>query len=78
MFTNIPFDEVLHICLNQLYNSKLLPYPFPRAVCNEMLLMATNNVKFSVIDLMFRKTDCVALGSPLGPIFANILVGYYE
>ena len=30
LFTNVPLNEVLNICLDQLYNSELLP--FPRAV----------------------------------------------
>ena len=46
LFSNIPLGEVLNICLDQLYNSELLPPPFPRDVCNEMLCMATNNVQF--------------------------------
>ena len=28
LFTNFPLDEVLSICLDQLYSSKLLPPPF--------------------------------------------------
>ena len=79
MFTNVPSNKVINTCLDdQLYNSDLLPPPFPRFVCNDMLCMATKNVQFSFNDLIFRQIDSVAMGSPLGPILANIFVGYYE
>ena len=75
--TNVPLDEVFNICLDQLYDSELLPSPFPRAVCTNMICMAAKNVQFSFNDLMFDKIDGVAMKNPLGQILANIYVGYY-
>ena len=40
--------------------------------------MATSSVEFSFNDIMHRQTEWVAMGSPLGPVLANIFVGYYE
>ena len=54
---NVPLEEVLNICLDQLYNSELLPPPLPRAVCNDMLCNATMNAQFSFNDFMFRQID---------------------
>ena len=38
----------------------------------------TKEVEFSFNNIMFCKTDRVAMGSPLGPTLANILIGYIE
>ena len=40
--------------------------------------MVTTGVEFSFNDIMFRQVDGVAMGSPLGPVLANIFVGYCE
>ena len=40
--------------------------------------MVTSGVEFSFNDVMFRQIDGVAMGSPLGPVLANIFVGYCE
>ena len=39
---------------------------------------ATTEVEFSFDDVMYRQVDGVAMGSPLGPILANIFCGYCE
>ena len=37
---------------------------------------ATSSVEFSFNNNMYKQTDEVAIGSPLGPALANIFVGY--
>ena len=78
LFTNVPLGEVIRICVDQLYHSDIMPPEFPENVCFELLKMATTNVDFSFDGTMYRQIDGVAMGSPLGPILANIFVGYYE
>ena len=39
---------------------------------------ATSGVEFSLNKVMYRQTDGVAVGSPLGLVLANIFVGFYE
>ena len=38
----------------------------------------TSGVEFSFYDIMYKQTDGVAMGLPLGPALANIFVGFYE
>ena len=40
--------------------------------------MTTSGVKFSFNNTMYRQTDGIAMGSPLGPVLTNIFVGYTE
>ena len=40
--------------------------------------IATSSVEFSFNNCMYRQIDGVAMGSRLGPILANIFVGFYE
>ena len=42
------------------------------------MLMVTTGVEFSFNDIMYKQIDGVAMGSPLGPVLANIFVGYHE
>ena len=46
LFTNVPLDETINICVNELYNSNLNPPMFPKEICQSLLYMAAKNVEF--------------------------------
>ena len=79
LFTNIPLAETLQVCLDTLYRSDdISPPTIPESLLKKLLLKATTEVEFSCDGVMYRQIDGVAMGSPLGPVLANIFVGFCE
>ena len=61
-----------------LYHSDIIHPQIPEFVCKEMLHMAVLGVEFIFDGKIYKQVDGVAMVSPLGPILANIFVGYLE
>ena len=79
LFTNIPLEETINLCLDALYRDDFIKQPpVPETLLKKMLLKATTEVEFSFNEDMYRQVDGVAMGSPLGPVLANIFVGFCE
>ena len=78
LFTNVPIEETIQICLDTLYRSNIEPPKISEGLLKKLLLKATRDVEFSFNDQMYRQTDGVAMGSPLGPVLANVFLGYCE
>ena len=79
LYTNIPLQETLQICLDTLYRENDVAKPsMPEKLLKTLLLKATTQVEFSFGEVMYRQVDGVAMGSPLGPVLANIFMGYCE
>ena len=79
LFTNVPLKETINICADALYCDHSDAQPLiSKAVFIELMKSATSGVEFSFNDIMYKQTDGVVVGSPLGPALANIFVGYYE
>ena len=78
LFTNVPLQETIEICAIALYDDDLVPPPLSRKIFIELMQTATSSVEFRFDNTMFRQSDGVAMGSPLGPALANIFVGYQE
>ena len=79
LFNNIPLDETISICADFLYRSPSTSVlPFPEEVFIELMEIATKSVSFSFNEIIYRQIEGVSMGSPLGPILANIFVGFHE
>ena len=72
------FLKSVSSCADTLYSGRFISPGFPNAVFNELKQMATSGVEFSFNNTMYRHTVGIAMSSPLGPVSANIFVGYNE
>ena len=77
LFTNVPLDETIEICLTKLY---FLPDPpaLPPLVLKTLLEFATKKSHFVFDGHYYDQIDDVAMGSPLGPVLANISMCDFE
>ena len=79
LFTNVPIEETIRICLDTLYRSDDIDPPaIEEALLRKLLFKCTRDVEFSFNNRMYKHTDGVAMGSTLGPTLANIFLGYCE
>ena len=77
LFTNVSLNETIQICQDKLY---ALPDPpvIPRPVLKKLLEFATKKSHFIFDGQYYDQIDGVALGSPLGPVLANIFMCHFE
>ena len=79
LFTNVPIEETIQICLDALYRCDVIEAPNEdEELIRKLLVKCTQDVEFSFNGMMYRQIDGVAMGSPLGPVLANIFLGHCE
>ena len=79
LFTNIPLDETINIILNLIFpNEDDRFMNFNKKQFKKLLELAVKDNVFLFNEGLYSQIDGVAMGSPLGPAFANIFMSYYE
>ena len=78
LFTNIPLVETIDICVKVLYQDDELLYGFNKKEMKDFLTITANDCMFLFNGKFYIQTDGCAMGSPIGPSFANIFLCYYE
>ena len=79
LFTNVPVMETINIILERIYRSDLPQLDIPEDVMRAMLETCTKEAPFlSHRGELYRQVDGVAMGSPLGVLFANMYMSAVE
>ncbi|XP_064106786.1 uncharacterized protein LOC135215761 [Macrobrachium nipponense] len=80
LFTNVPVDETVGIILEKVYRSPdKQPPNIPEESLKTLLDICTKRASFTTHrGQMFRQKAGVAMGSPLGVLFANFYMGTVE
>ena len=74
LFTNIPLDETIDNCVDNLYNDNENPPNIPKHDFCNLLNIATKKSFFMFNNKYYKQVDGVAMGSPLAPALANIFM----
>ena len=78
LFTNIPLDETIDICIDSLYKDDDNTPKIPKNVFRNLLAVATKESFFIFNNKFYTQIDDVAMGSPLGPTLVNISMCNFE
>ena len=72
LFTNIPLDETMNICIDKVFQNRDKVDNLSRRQFKKLLLIAAKQNHFMFEDKFYDQLDGVGMGSPLGPVLANI------
>ena len=78
LFTNVPLDFTIDLILSKIYRDKIIKTKLKENQFRELLQLCTKNMHFLFNDNIYRQVDGVAMGSPLGPVLANIFMAHLE
>ena len=78
LFTNIPVGETIEIISNQIFANRVVFEGLDRSQFIQLLSLAVRNCHFAFNNRIYQQIDGMAMGSPLGPLFANIFMSFHE
>ena len=80
LFTNVPIDDTIEIICKYCYKNLNIPPPkIPEKILKDILRLCTKEFVFKCPQgNLYQQIDGIAMGSPLGPTFANFYMGNIE
>ncbi|XP_020904502.1 uncharacterized protein LOC110242811 [Exaiptasia diaphana] len=78
LFTNVPLDETIGILVEKAFNNNWFNSEYNLDISRQdltvLLNIATKDQLFQFEGTLFEQFDGVAMGSPLGPLMANVFM----
>ena len=82
LFTNVPLDETIEILVNRAFSNNWFNTTHNLALTRtdlvDLLNVATKGQLFQFNGALYEQTDGIAMGSPLGPLLANVFMSSIE
>ena len=78
LFTNMPSEKTIIVCCDSLFSNDAKINNINRIDFEKLLRAALQNNFFSFEGKIYKQIDGVAMGSPLGPTFANAFLCFHE
>ena len=78
LFTNVLLKETIEIILNRVYTEKKISTTLSKRSIKKLLLDACTKTAFSVNKKLYEQIDGISMGSPLGPLMANVIMTELE
>ncbi|CAH8837417.1 unnamed protein product [Trichobilharzia szidati] len=77
LFTNVPLNETVDFICDYITSSGI-NLPIPVTYIRDIILMCTENIRFTFQEKAYKQIDGVAMGSPLGPLLADMFMSKLE
>ena len=78
LFTNIPLNKTINICIDNLHNVNRNPPNIPKHDFHNLLNEATKESFFTFNNKYYKQLDGAAMGSPLVSTLVNIFMSSFE
>ena len=78
LFTNIPLEETIKNCVNDLLSNNFYSGKLSRKDLYDLLKRGTTELSFIFDNKLYKQIDGAAMGSPLGLTLANAFLCLYE
>ena len=78
LFTNIPLEETIEICTNELFKESEAVEGLSKTELKELLSLDTKDSHFIFDGTLDKQIDGVAMGSPLGRTLSNAFLVYHD